>query len=247
MTSLKIELWAAIDLLEGKVVTLVQGRASERTVWKEGPEKVAKRWEEEGADGLHLIDLDAALERGSSNRDILLRIIGAAGVPVQLGGGMRTLEAASGWLGAGVRRVVVGTMAYREPEALAELLKTHGPERIVVAADYDSAGIVVTRGWRESQGIGVVEAATRLQEAGVRNILTTSVGRDGMRSGPDVEMVRRICGATGMSVMASGGIRNADDLAALEGAGAGGAILGRALYEETVHLAEAKRGTGGAT
>ena len=100
MTSLKIELWAAIDVLEGKVVTLVQGRASERTVWKEEPEQVARRWEDEGADGLHLIDLDAALERGS-NRDVLLRIIAAAGVPVQLGGGMRTLETAKGWLGAG--------------------------------------------------------------------------------------------------------------------------------------------------
>lgn len=234
-----MQLWAAIDIMEGSVVTLVQGRASEKTVWKEDPLTIAERWQGDGADGLHLIDLDAAFQKGS-NREIMLRIIKRASVPVEVGGGMRSKGIVDLWLKEGIERVVVGTIAYKEPATLKEILQVHGPEKIVVAADYRN-GTIVTKGWTENQGIPLLEAVHEMQRNGVMNLLATSVGRDGMASGPDVETIATICNS-GMKVIASGGIRNAEDLDRLSQAGAEGAILGRALYEGTVSLSAYRRG-----
>jgi phosphoribosylformimino-5-aminoimidazole carboxamide ribotide isomerase len=231
-----MELWAAIDLMEGSVVTLVQGRATEKTRWKDDPVRLAERWEAEGAHGLHIIDLDAALERGS-NKETVLKIIKNAKVPVQVGGGMRSENIARGWLESGAGRIVIGTMAYSQPSVLAKLLDSYGPERVVVAADYKD-GEIVTRGWTEGQGISVEAAAKRFERAGVTNLLTTSVGRDGMGAGPDTETVRTLAGSTGMGIIASGGIRDLEDLERLQEAGARGAIIGRALYEGSVKLSE---------
>jgi phosphoribosylformimino-5-aminoimidazole carboxamide ribotide isomerase len=236
-----MELWAAIDLLEGSAVTLVQGKADERTVWEESPLQLAKRWQDEGADGLHIIDLDAAFGRGS-NGETIRGVIKESRVPVQVGGGMRSAKIASGWLEAGAARVIVGTLAFSDPAAARGLVETHGPERVVVAADYKE-GMIVTRGWKESQGIPIVAGAKRLEEEGFKNLLTTAVGRDGMRSGPDVATVKELSLATRMKIIASGGIRDLRDLVELDRAGAHAAIIGRALYEETISLAEAKGGT----
>jgi phosphoribosylformimino-5-aminoimidazole carboxamide ribotide isomerase len=235
-----MELWAAIDLLEGSAVTLVQGRADERTVWNESPLRLAGRWQDEGADGLHIIDLDAAFGTGS-NEQTIRTIIKESSVPVQVGGGMRGAKTASSWLEAGAARVIVGTLAFSDPAAARGLVEAHGAERVVVAADYNREGMIVTRGWKESQGIPIVAAAQRLEGEGFRNLLTTAVGRDGMRSGPDVATVRELSLATRMRILASGGIRDLRDLAELDRAGAQGAVIGRALYEETISLAEAKK------
>jgi phosphoribosylformimino-5-aminoimidazole carboxamide ribotide isomerase len=237
-----MELWAAIDLMEGSAVTLVQGRADERTVWEESPLQLAKRWQDEGADGLHIIDLDAAFGRGS-NAETIRRVIVESKVPVQVGGGMRSEKVASGWLEAGAARVIVGTLAFSDPAAARGLVETHGAERVVVAADYRE-GMIVTKGWKESQGIPIVVGARRLEGEGFKNLLTTAVGRDGMRSGPDVATIRELSLATRMKILASGGIRDLRDLVDLERAGAQGAIIGRALYEETISLAEAKKKGG---
>jgi phosphoribosylformimino-5-aminoimidazole carboxamide ribotide isomerase len=233
-----MELWAAIDLMEGSVVTLVQGRAAEKMRWKEEPLRLAERWETEGAYGLHIIDLDAAFERGS-NKETVMKIIKNAKIPVQVGGGMRSEDAARGWLESGAGRIVLGTMAYSQPSVLAKLLDSYGPERIVVAADYKE-GEIVTKGWKEGQGISIETAAKRFEREGVTNLLTTSVGRDGTRSGPDIETVRTLARSTSMGIIASGGIRDLRDLRELEEAGAKGAIIGRALYEGSVKLSEAK-------
>lgn len=238
-----LQLWAAIDILEGSVVTLVHGKVSRRTTWEENPLRYAERWQDEGAYGLHVIDLDSAFQKGS-NRDMILQIIRKARVPVELGGGMRNRELVSEWLAAGAERVVVGTMAYKEPAVLMELIRKHGPEKIVVAADYKD-GIITTSGWSENQGITLRDAVMGLEKKGVKNILTTSVGRDGTGSGPDLKTIDEICGLTKMNVLASGGIRDAKDLGALERAGAKGAILGRALYEETVRMSETREPTDG--
>jgi phosphoribosylformimino-5-aminoimidazole carboxamide ribotide isomerase len=234
-----MELWAAIDLMDGSVVTLVQGRASDKTVWKEEPRHLAERWQTEGADGLHLIDLDAAFDSGS-NRETILNIIEGSKIPVQVGGGVRSEEAARGWLENGARRVVIGTMAYSQPSVLARLLELYGPERMVVAADYRD-GEIVTKGWKEGQGISLETAAKNFERAGVTTLLATAVGRDGMGSGPDIETMRKLIHATGLSIVASGGIRDVRDLIQLEEAGAAGAVIGKALYEETLRLPEAKR------
>ena len=234
-----MKLWAAIDLMGGSVVTLVKGEAGEKTVWKESPLEFAKRWQQEGADGLHIVDLDAALGTGS-NRGVVKGIVGESRVPVQVGGGIRSFEAAEGWLEDGAARVVLGTLPYRDPEAARSLLRARGSDSVVVTADY-KGGTIVTRGWRESEGIPVVAGAKRLEEQGFRNLLATAVDRDGTGSGPDIDAIRELGRAVRMRVMASGGIRDSEDLLALKRAGADGAVIGKALYEGTVELGEAKR------
>jgi phosphoribosylformimino-5-aminoimidazole carboxamide ribotide isomerase len=239
-----LELWAAIDLLSESVVTLKQGKEDMKTTWKEGAVDVAARWEKEGADGLHIIDLDAAFSKGSNSKTIS-KVIERAKIPVEVGGGVRSGAAAESWLKAGAARVILGTLAYKEPETLSELLKQHGPEKIVVASDYVE-GKVVASGWTTSQGVGVLEAARRFEAAGVVNLLTTAVGRDGMATGPDLETLRVLCAfSKKLKVIASGGIRSLHDLVEIEGRGAAGAVIGRALYDGGVELGEARAALGG--
>jgi phosphoribosylformimino-5-aminoimidazole carboxamide ribotide isomerase len=234
-----LQLWAAIDLLSGSVVTLKQGKEETKTTWEEGAIEIAARWEREGADGLHIIDLDAALGKGSNGKTIS-RILERAKIPVEVGGGVRSRAAADAWLDSGAARVILGTLAYKEPETLAALLSKRGPEKIVVASDY-SDGKVVTSGWTASQGVGVLEAARGFEAAGVVNLLTTAVGRDGMATGPDLDTLKVLCVFTKkLKVIASGGIRNLHDLIEIEGRGATGAVIGRALYDGGIRLVDAR-------
>ncbi len=234
-----MQLWAAIDIMGGSAVTLVQGRAANSTVWNENPLRLAERWENEGADGIHIVDLDAAFEKGS-NDEAIQKIIGSVRVPVQVGGGIRTEGRARNWLERGAARIVIGTMAYTQPTALKSLLGAFGPDRVVVAADYKD-GEIVTRGWKEGQGTRVEAAAKAFERMGVKQLLTTSVSRDGTGSGPDLEIVKVLVRDTRMRIIASGGIRDLKDLRSLEDAGARGAIIVRALHEGTVKLSEARR------
>lgn len=238
-----LELWAAIDLLSGSVVTLKQGKEEMKTSWGENASEVATRWEREGADGLHIIDLDAAFGKGS-NRETILGIVSRAKIPVEVGGGVRSRAALDSWLEAGAERVIVGTLAYKEPETLSALLRKHGAEKIVVASDYLD-GKVVTSGWTKSQGVSVLEAAKRFEAAGVVNLLATAVGQDGMATGPDLKTLKALCAGKRLKVIASGGIRNADDLREIERRGAAGAVIGRALYDGGVRLGETRAVLGG--
>ena len=239
-----LQLWAAIDLLSGSVVTLKQGKEELKTEWEEGAVDFATRWETEGADGLHIIDLDAAFGKGSNSKTIS-KIIERAKIPVEVGGGVRSRAAAESWLDSGAARVILGTLAYKEPETLSELLRQRGPEKIVVASDY-ADGKVVASGWTASQGVGVLEAARKFEAAGVVNLLATAVGRDGMATGPDLETLRVLCALSkNLKVMASGGIRSLHDLIVIEGRGAAGAVIGRALYDGSIELGDAKAALGG--
>jgi imidazole glycerol phosphate synthase subunit HisF len=171
-----LELWAAIDLLSGSVVTLKQGKEEAKTTWEEGAVEVAERWEREGADGLHIIDLDAAFGKGSNSKTIS-KILERAKIPVEVGGGVRSRAAADSWLESGAARVILGTLAYKEPETLSGLLSQRGPERIVVASDY-ADGKVVVSGWTAGQGVGVRGGGGRQPSGhGGRE------GRDGYRPG----------------------------------------------------------------
>jgi phosphoribosylformimino-5-aminoimidazole carboxamide ribotide isomerase len=241
-----LELWAAIDLLSGSVVTLKQGKEEMKTTWEEGAVEIATRWESEGADGLHIIDLDAAFGKGSNSKTIA-KILEKAKIPVEVGGGVRSRAAAESWLESGAARVILGTLAYKEPETLSVLLSQKGPEKIVVASDY-ADGKVVTSGWTASQGVSVLEATRRFEAAGVVNLLATAVGRDGMAAGPDLETLKVICAfSKRLKVLASGGIRNLHDLFEIERRGAVGAVIGRALYDGSVELGEAKAALAGST
>jgi phosphoribosylformimino-5-aminoimidazole carboxamide ribotide isomerase len=235
-----MEVWAAIDLYRRQVVTPFHGEVIKEMVWNENPLDVAVRWESEGADGLHIIDLDAVFGEGS-NREIIEEIVKHTRIPVQLGGGIRDYLNIKYWLEKGVERVVLGTLAYRKTPMLSRILNDYGHRRIVVATDYKD-GRIVTKGWKESEGLTLLQAIKNFEVMDVQNIIATAVDRDGSGEGPDITTLKEVCVITDMRVIASGGIRNLKDIEELEGIGVCGVILGRALYEGRIKLAETKVG-----
>ena len=230
------EIWAAIDLHLGQVVSLRKGKLEETKVWSTTPLQVANRWQREGASGLHVVDLDAALGH-TSNRTVVESIVRNAKIPVQIGGGIRSLDDARRWLSVGADRVILGTLAYANPSELHDILVTLGPERIVVALDYRNHTIV-THGWTKKRDLSIVDAVNNLQAAGVETILATATEFDGMANGPDLDTLHIVRGLTRMRILASGGIRAINDVLELQEIGVEGAIAGRALYEGTFRLSE---------
>ena len=236
---------SAVDLMEGKVVRLIQGdpRALKAYGHLGDPVTVAKRWEEYGADAIHVIDLDAALERGS-NLDVIRKIAEGVRIPVQVGGGIRTLEAAQNLLRAGINRIIVGSLAFREPQALKELLEEFGYDRVAVALDHRN-GEVMVRGWRASAKLEVGEAMERFLSLGVNLFLITSITRDGTLQGPDYSLLAEVCKRSGARIMAAGGVGSLEDLIVLKRIGVWGVVIGKALYEGVLDLREAIRVTKG--
>lgn len=230
--------WAAIDILKGRVVTLVKGDPSASTHWNTDALEAAARWQEEGADGLHLVDLDRVFGRGS-NGEAIRSVLGAADVPVEVGGGIRSVEEARRWLDLGASRVVVGTVAFKNPEKLREILREVGPGRVAVAVDFKE-GRVLTSGWRQRECMDVLEAVESFGRLGVETVVATAVERDGTANGPDFDTYGALSGVAGIKIVASGGIRSPEDVARLRAQGLDGVIIGRALYEGTVRLAELK-------
>lgn len=234
------EIWAAIDLHRGHVVSLRRGRLEESTAWRTDPVEIADRWQREGAYGLHVVDLDAALADVSS-RTAVESIIRNARIPVQVGGGIRSSGDAERLLSSGADRVVLGTLAYESPSEFHKIVETYGAERIVVAIDYRN-GVIVTHGWTKEQHLTVVEAINSLQVAGIETVLATATEFDGMAKGPDLGTLRSIRSSTLMRILASGGIRTINDVRELEKIGVEGVVAGRALYEGTLRLSELNQG-----
>jgi phosphoribosylformimino-5-aminoimidazole carboxamide ribotide isomerase len=244
-----MEIIPAIDVKEGKCVRLRQGREDSGTVYGADPAAVSLRWIEEGARRLHVVNLDGAFGRESKATDILRNIASQAGVRVQFGGGLRSREAIKGAFDAGASSVVLGTVAFEDRDLLAETLREYGPERVIVAIDALN-GNVATRGWKELTGRDVHEAARELLADGVREILCTDIGRDGMMNGPDFVTLAGLS-KSGLSVIASGGISSLDDVRVLLAPAYNhitGAIIGKALYEGKIGLrsalALAREGSG---
>lgn len=231
----------AIDLRQGKCVRLVQGRKETATAYDRDPIEVAKAFEADGARMLHVVDLDGAFGEGQSlNRDVAKRIIYSVSVPVQFGGGLRTIDDVDELILAGANRVVIGTLAAETPESLASLVERFGP-RIVVGIDARD-GQVTTRGWEKHGQIEAVELARRIASVGVERIVYTDVARDGMLTGPNIEQTCLIARESGLKVTASGGVSSLEDIARLVRAGEVGVdsvIVGKALYEGLFTLKEA--------
>jgi phosphoribosylformimino-5-aminoimidazole carboxamide ribotide isomerase len=235
-------LLAAVDILDGKAVRLARGSFEERTVYDEDPLEAARRWVREGARALHVVDLDGARGGSPANLPAVERIAAHAGVPVQAGGGVRSLEAVEALARAGVHRVVLGTAAYRDPELLDAALARLG-ERLVVSVD-DRDGRVAGAGWLEQTDTPVGAAIARLQARGVRRFVYSSIDRDGMLAGPDLEAIRRVAQAVRGTFTYSGGIASLEDLRAvarLRQVNLAGVIVGRALYERRFTAAEGQR------
>jgi len=225
----------AIDLLSGRVVRLQQGDFRTSTVYAEDPVGLARMWMQQGARWVHVVDLDGARTGRPRHLDVVKRIA-AEGVHVQLGGGLRDEETIARALCCGASRVVVGTVALRDPALLARLCARFN-ERIAVALDVRD-GQVTVAGWREAEPVTLEQAAEQVLEAGVRRFVVTDVRADGMLRGPNLDLYRRAV-ALGVPVIASGGIRDLADIAALRAVGVDGVIVGRALYEGIISLTQA--------
>jgi phosphoribosylformimino-5-aminoimidazole carboxamide ribotide isomerase len=226
----------AVDLLDGKVVRLVKGDPNNKVVYSNDPINVAKKWESEGADALHIVDLDATLTRGS-NINIIRKIIESINIPVQIAGGIRSLEAAKELL-KNADRIVLGTLAYNEPNSVEKVTKEFGEDKIVIAIDQMN-GIVMIDGWRKSTGMNVLDAIEKFKQMGIRYFLLTSIDRDGTLSGPDTDMLSKTC-KTGVNIIASGGISRDEDVVKVKRTGAYAVILGKALYDGKVNIKRAK-------
>jgi len=238
-----VEIIPAVDIMKGKVVRLLKGNPKLAKSYDHlgEPVSLARRWEHEGARIIHIVDLDAALGLGS-NIEVICDIVKSVSVPVQVGGGIRSIGLARRLFSIGVKRIIVGSLAFSDPSAIKTLLREFGNERIAVALDHQR-GIVMVGGWRRSSGISVVEAAEKFGEIGVKLFLVTSIHRDGTLLGPDLEVLSTLT-SLGYRIMAAGGIRSINDILALKDLGVYGVIVGRALYEGKISLSEALRAAG---
>ena len=232
-------LFPAIDLKGGQCVRLLHGDMDKATVYADDPAAQALAFRDAGCTWLHVVDLDGAIAGGSRNGPAIRAIVEAVDVPVQVGGGVRTLAAVEAWLDAGVTRVILGTVAVRDP-ALVEEACRRFPGAIVVGIDA-RGGKVAVSGWTETSRIDAEDLARRFEDKGVAAIVFTDIDRDGALSGVNVTATARLAKAVGIPVIASGGVSSLDDLRALRDARAGiaGAVVGRALYDGRVDLAQA--------
>ena len=235
-----MQLYPAIDMKDGRCVRLTQGLFDNVKVYSEDPGETAKTWVSKGADFLHLVDLDGALAGRSVNEPVIRRILEAVEVPVQVGGGIRNRETAERMLDLGVRRVIIGTRAVKEPEFVKGLVETFGPEKVVVGVDARN-GMVAVEGWEKVSQMTALDLCLQMRECGVRHVVYTDISRDGMLSGPNVAATRKLTEETGMDIIASGGVSPMEDLQELFDQGITGAIIGKALYEKRLDLEEAVR------
>ncbi len=229
----------AIDIRGGKCVRLYQGDFSQETVFADDPEEVAVRWQEEGAEMLHVVDLDGAREGRPINTALVARICRAVGVPVQVGGGMRSLDAVAATLDAGASRVVLGTLALEVPDMLHEVV-ARWESRIAVSLDARE-GLLTIHGWQDSSQMEATVAAATLVSQGISCLIYTDIARDGTLEGPNFAGICAIQQAAKQEaeIIASGGVGKLGDLLRLQASGVGGAIVGKALYTGNIELCAA--------
>ena len=232
------EVIPAVDVQDGEAVQLVAGERDSGKRYGD-PVAAAERWLDAGAETLHLVDLDGAFDGERGNADAIASIVDATGpdVDVQVGGGIRTVDDATGLIDAGVDRVILGTAAVEEPEIVGQISETH-PGSVMVSLDAKEGEVVVS-GWTEGTGLDPAEAAARYEDLGAGSILFTNVDVEGQLSGIDREAVERVVEAVDIPVVASGGVTDLDDVAALQDAGAAAVVVGTALYEGRFSLGEA--------
>jgi phosphoribosylformimino-5-aminoimidazole carboxamide ribotide isomerase len=232
------EVIASIDLLKGQVVRLERGDYKAATVFGTDPVAVAQDWEGQGAPRLHVVDLDGARTGEPSNEAAVSGIIQGIAVPVQVAGGIRSIEAGDQWLATGADRVILGTRALTDEAFLAEAVEHFGPQ-LVVAADCRN-GEVRVAGWTEGTGEDIIDAAERLVAAGVTRLLVTDIAVDGMLEGPNVDLYSELVDATGVPIIASGGVSSIDDIISLaKVSGIEGVVVGKALYVGAFDLGDA--------
>ncbi len=228
----------AIDIKDGRCVRLKQGRMEDETVYSETPLEVAKQWQAAGAEIIHLVDLDAAIEGRPVNFDTIKEIAEGVNVPVQIGGGIRDTKNAEAYLAfENVARIIIGTAAHSNPEFVAEL-STKYPGRVAVGVDAKD-GFVAIKGWVEVTKTDAIELAKRLEKAGAAAVIYTDISKDGMLEGPNFDATKRLADSVGIPVIASGGVSKLEDIIKLKDTGASSVIVGKALYSGNIDLKKA--------
>lgn len=233
-------IFPAIDIRDGKCVRLFKGDFAQETVFSDKPAEMAQKWESQGAQFLHLVDLDGALAGASRNLETVKEILAAVDIPVELGGGIRTMENIDEVLALGVRRVILGSVAVKNPALVKEACAKYG-DRIVVGIDAKD-GIVAVDGWGVSGDVDVTTLAKEMKKAGVTTIIYTDISRDGTLEGVNVEATAKLARESGVNIVASGGVKSTADIEALkpyEKDGIEGVIVGKSIYMGTLDLQQA--------
>ena len=231
----------AVDIKEGRCVRLVQGKVDQETVYSNDPLSMANHWDEEGAQTIHVVDLDGAFQGSPINAEIVKNIIYSSSVDIQVGGGIRTLETIETYVKAGAYRIIIGTVAQQEPEFVEEACKRF-PHKIIVGIDARD-GLVAVKGWVEVSEQKATDLAQKLKGYGIAGFIFTDISRDGMLQGPNLESIKEFAESTQLPVIASGGVSRLEDiknLAKLESYGIEGVIVGKALYDKTLTFKEAR-------
>ncbi len=235
-----MQLIPAIDLMGGKIVRLTRGKANTAKYYEAqfgAPVQAAKRWRDEGAGKLHIIDLDAAFGIGN-NHAVIAEVAEAVDLPIQVGGGIRSYETAAALFKTGIKQVILGSLAFRDPSAIGKIQKEFGAESVIVALD-NREGKIMVEGWQTETAMTVDDALDKYSELGVRRFLITSIAQDGMLTGPDLQTLASATMYPNAKIVAAGGIGTIGDLAALKEIGVEGAVIGKALYEGRFTLKEA--------
>jgi len=230
-------IYPAIDIKDGKCVRLVQGRFDDETVYSDDPVEVALKWERLGAQFLHIVDLDGARMGEPRNAKVISEIAARVSIPVQMGGGIRSVDKVEAALNSGVKRVILGTSAIKDPELVKFVLKEYG-RSIAIGIDARN-GKVAIEGWEKTSEFTAVDFAKKMQSLGAKTIIYTDISRDGMLSGPNFKAMEEMVGAVDVDVIASGGVGRIEDIRDLKKTGVSGVIIGKALYTGNVDLKQA--------
>ena len=231
-------LFPAIDIKNGQCVRLRQGSFQDVLVYSDIPLKIAKQWEASGASFIHIVDLDGALVGHSVNDDVIKSIVDEVKIPIQVGGGIRTIKDIENKLNLGIERVIIGTKAVKDPGFIKEAIATFGSRRIVIGIDAND-GMVAIEGWVKVSSYQAVSLALEMKRLGVKTIVYTDISKDGMLQGPNIAHTREMVQATGLNIIASGGVSSLKDLEMLKEIEVYGAIMGKALYENRIDLKKA--------
>jgi phosphoribosylformimino-5-aminoimidazole carboxamide ribotide isomerase len=232
---------AAIDLIDNQVVRLVKGKLENKTIYSNDPIETAKKWESEGVDGLHLVDLDASLNTGKNNTELILKIVDLVNIPVQIAGGIRTINTINKLLDRNTSiKVVLGTMAFKEPETIKKITKKK-LSHIIIAIDHNNENIMIS-GWKEFSGMKLFEAIKLYQELGIDNFLLTNINKDGTLEGPDIDTIVKINNTfKDIKIISSGGVSDIIDIIKLRNTNCHAVILGKALYDKKIAIDQVQK------
>lgn len=233
-----MRLYPAVDIKGGQCVRLKQGHFNDMLVYSDKPYEIAKKWENNNASYIHIVDLDGALAGALVNDETIKMITQTVRVPIQMGGGIRTLKDIEMRLNLGISRVIIGTKAVENQSFVREMIRNFSAEKIVIGIDAKN-GMAAIEGWEKTSNYNAVLLALEMKECGVKTIVYTDISKDGMLMGPNIENTQEMVLRTGLDIIASGGVSSIEDLEELEKIGVEGAIIGKALYENKINLKKA--------